>query len=221
MQAEAFAFKKGLYNISNKLTNSDLDKMKFMLSDFLPRQQLERAQSGFDLLCLMASRRDILAYNDYSFLEEVLCEVGKGECVKSCLLTTTLYSVTGASATSSRAAVLDVRSPKSLHLKKFLGELGDSLSGENVHDLCQFFAGICESINYQNVHNIKSAEQLFSRLQDSHLIGLDHLRPLREVLNLIGRLDLADKIDTFNAGLANFTPCVPENHRGENTVDPH
>lgn len=45
--------------------------MKFMLSDFLPRQQLEKAKSGFDVLNLMAVRKDLLSPEDYSFLGSV------------------------------------------------------------------------------------------------------------------------------------------------------
>lgn len=93
--------------------------------------------------------------------------------------------------------------PKLLQVKRFLGELAENMSSENVHDLCLFFAGICKSINYnyQNVDDIKSAEVLFSKLQESHLIGAGHLQPLQRVFELIGRLDLASNIESFNTGI--------------------
>lgn len=191
-KSREFAFKRGLYNISNKLTTSDIDKMKFILSDFLPRQQLEKAMSGFDLLCLMASRSDILSCNDYSFLQEVLMEVGKGDCVEGFLSSYSLHCVLGSPCVTHHL--------KSELVKVFLGELADNLTAENVHDLILFFSGICESINYQNMHNVRSAEQLFSRLLECHIIGASQLQPLQEVLTVIGRLDLADQIEIFNAG---------------------
>lgn len=193
-KSREFAFKRGLYNVSNKLTTSDVDKMKFMLSDFLPRQQLEKSSSGFDLLCLMASRSDILSYKDYSFLQEVLKEVGKGDCVDGFLSASySLHGVLGSTCTSHHFFKPEL-------VKVFLGELADNLTADNVHDLILFFAGICESINYQNMHNVRSAEQLFSRLLECHIVGVSQLQPLQEVLTLIGRLDLADQIEVFNAG---------------------
>lgn len=207
-KAQMFSFKQGLYNISNKLTTSDVDKMKFMLSDFLPRQQLEKARSGFDLLCLMASREDLLSCKDCSFLEEVLREVGKADYIRGAFLPVSSLSP---SMVLVNSVSLHQR-PKLLQIKRFLGEIGDNLSTENVHDLCQFFAGICESINHQNLHHIKSAEQLFSRLQESHLVGVGRLQPLQQVLNLIGRLDLASSIEAFNAGTwqsSNQYPSLP------------
>ena len=85
-------------------------------------------------------------------------------------------------------------------MKKLLGEVCDNLSSENVNDLCQFFVGICESINYQNYHKIKSAEELFSRLQESHLLGLGDLQLLQCILRLLGRLDLAALVEAFVSG---------------------
>ena len=192
-KSREFAFKRGLYNISNKLTTSDVDKIKFMLADFLPRQQLEKARSGFDLLCLMASRSDLLSYSDYSFLQEVLREVGKGDCVEGFLSSS--YSLQDV----FRSSISPCHCKPEL-VKAFLGELADNLTAENVHNLILFFAGICESINYHNMHDVISAEQLFSRLLECHVVGASQLRPLQEVLTLLGRLDLADQVEIFNAG---------------------
>ncbi len=186
-----------------------MNKMKFILSDFLPRQQLEKAKSGFDVLCLMAVRGELLSPKDYSFLEEVLKEVGKEEFIKSC--STSLPSMPSFNVDTSNSISQYLR-PKLLQVKKFLGELADNLSSENVHDLCLFFAGICGSINYQNVNDIKSAEELFSRLLESHLIGTGNLQPLQRVFELIGRLDLASSIETFNTGVwqsVNDNPSLP------------
>jgi len=161
-RVRGFAFKRGLYSISSKLTTADVSKMRFILSDLLPRQQLERTRSGFDLLCLMASKEDLLSYNDHSFLEEVLREVGKGDYVKYMSINYPCPdlrpSIAGSDSVSRHLR------PKLSPLKSFLREIGDHLTYENVHDVACFFSGICESINYQNVEDIKSAEQLFTRL---------------------------------------------------------
>lgn len=200
-KGKLFAFRHGLYKISNRMSDSDVEKIKFMLSDFLPRQQLEKARTAFDVFCLMSTREDLLSQDDFSFLEEVLQEVGKRDCVRSCFSTapTTSYDV-APSLTS--CSVAQHQKPKLPQIKKFLGELSDSLSADNIRDLSLFFAGICESINYQNARDIQSGEQLFSKLQESHLlgVGVTQLQPLRHVFVLIGRLDLATSIDNYISG---------------------
>lgn len=195
---QLFAFRWKLYGISKNLTGSDIGKMKFMLSDFLPRQQLETTKSGFDLLCLMATRKDILSPDNYSFLEEVMQEVGKSDYVRS---QSSAPNLSDAWLMSSPCTVIpQQQKPKVLEVKKLLGEICDNLSVENIHDLCLFFAGICGSINYNNLHTIKSAEDLFCRLQESHLLGIGQLQPLQQVLGLIGRVDLASSIEAFKNG---------------------
>lgn len=197
---DAIRFKEGLYTISIKLTSSDVSKMKFMLADFLPRQQLERAKSGFDVLCLMATRNDLLSPKDYSFLEEVLREVGKDQLVKEYLRASSssipsVFPVQNLSDTTSH-----YKRPRVLEFKRFLCELADGLSSENIHDIGLFFADICKSINYQNFEDIKSGEVLFSKLQESHLIGVGHLQLLQKIFELIGRLDLVSSIESYNNG---------------------
>ena len=198
-RAKKFLFKQGLYLISNKLTTSDVAKIKFMLSDFLPRQQLEKTRSGFDLLCLMSTRCELLSPDNYSFLEEVLQEVGKSDCVRSSFSLGSSVSLFIHNP-QPLPQKLPHEQPKLLEIKKFLGEMSDNLSTDNVYDLCLFFSEICESINYQKVGQI-SAEQLFSKLQESHILGIGQLQPLRQVLVLLGRCDLASCIDDFNSGV--------------------
>ena len=148
----------------------------------------------------MAVRSDLLSPEDHSFLEEVLREVGKDDCIKGFLKVTTSSPIVVSRVNVSNS-ISQYQRPKLLQVKRFLGELADGVSSENVHDISLFFAGICESINYQNVDDIKSAEVLFSKLQESHLIGAGHLQPLQRVFELIGRLDLASSIERFNSGM--------------------
>ena len=191
-KVKMFAFKRALYDISNKLAEYDLDKMRFMLADFLPRQHLEKSRSGFDLLCLMATRSSLLTCDDYSFLEEILKEVGKKDIVKPIFLDS--YSNT---ALSTSPVAMPQHKEDLLQLKRFLGELSDNLTIENVHDMCNFFAGICESINYQNLCCIESGTQLFSRLLESEVIGVGQLQPLQLVFGIIGRLDLSANVEAI------------------------
>lgn len=200
-KARQFVFKEALYKISNELTGSDVEKMKFMLSDFLPRQQLEKAKSGFDLLCLMASKSDLLSCDDYSFLEEVMREVGKGDRVRSITLASGSVPFIDDSISGSP------QRRKLLQLKKFLAELADDLTVENVRDMSLFFTGVCESINYQNVDGIKSGEELFSRLLDGQLISIGQLQPLEHILRIIGRLDLASKIKLWMPSNSSTEQC--------------
>lgn len=195
-EMKLFAFKRALFNISSKLSDSDLGKMKFILADFLPRRELEKCRSGFDLLCLMASRSDILSCENYSFLEEVLREVGKEDIVRTMVLASS-----SSPAFNTSPVVVPEDKKKLLQVKRFLADLADNLTAENVRDMCQFFAGICKSINYLNLHSITSGEQLFSKLLESELIGFGQLQPLQLVLSIIGRLDLSTNVEAFSESM--------------------
>lgn len=196
-RAELFVFKHSLYTVANKFTSSDVERLKFLLTDHLPRQQLEKATKGFDVLCLM-SYKGLLLPGDYSFLEELLQEIGKPECMSSFSVETSTLRSLVCSPTSTGA--VSHHRPKLSQLKSFLSELLDKMSASNIHDLCLFFCGICEAINHQNAHEIKTAEELFTRLQESFIVGKGLLQPLKHVLHLLGRLDLCASIDAYNAG---------------------
>ena len=83
--ATELEFKKGLYKISSHFSRSEVDKLKFILSDFIPRRKLERATSAFHVFCLLESHDALLNRHDLTFFKEILDEVHKGHCVQQYL----------------------------------------------------------------------------------------------------------------------------------------
>ncbi len=208
-KAKRFGFRNGLYTISSKLTTPDVKKIRFMLSDFLPKQQLEKAGGGFDLLCLMATRSELLSPDNLSLLQEVLQEVGKRDCMEAAFSRpgTNYFLPMFSSAMKPHSSQLQQERPRLLQIKKLYSNMCDSLSAQNVHDLSLFFADVGEALKYHEVQHVKSAEDLFSTLEEGHLIGAGQLLPLQHTLVLIGRLDLASTIDAFQSEMTS-TPNV-------------
>ena len=83
--AAELEFKKGLYKISSHFSRSEVDKLKFILSDFIPRRKLERATSAFHVFCLLESHDALLNRHDLAFFKEILDEVHKGHYIQEYL----------------------------------------------------------------------------------------------------------------------------------------
>lgn len=190
-----FTFKCALYSVANNLTSHDVEHIKFLLADCFPRQELEKTKNGFGLLCLLCTRRELLSPNGYSFLEELLREVGKSECLKDILSDTTAFQF----SSMLQDTHLDADQSTSLQLE-FLDCLAEELTTDNAQTLGLFFAEVCESISYANAAALISAKDLFGKLQESQIIGVGHLLPLHTTLVLIGRLDLASTVEQFCSG---------------------
>ena len=190
-----FSFKCALYSVANNLTSHDVDHIKFLLADCFPRQELEKARSGFVLLNLLCTRRELLSPNGYSFLEELLKEVEPSESLKDIFSNAatryTLSSMTDDINLDAKCASLQL---------EFLDCLAEKLNTDNVQTLSLLFAEVCETISYANAVTIKCGKVLFNKLLEGQLIGMGHLQPLHTPLLLIGRLDLATLVEQFCSG---------------------
>lgn len=188
-----FSFKCALYSVANNLTSHDVDHIKFLLTDTFPRQELEKARNGFGLLCLLCTRKELLSPNCYSFLDELLREVGKTEFLKEISDTST--------PSHFASIVIDADDSTSLKFKEFLDFLAEELTSDNVQTLSLFFVDVCESISYASAVALSSAKDLFSKLQEGRIIGMNHLQSLHKPLGLIGRMDLVAVLEQFGSGL--------------------
>lgn len=190
-----YTLKCALYVVANNLTSHDVDHIKFLLADCFPRQELEKARSGFCLFCLLCTRRELLSPNNYSFLEEILSEVGKSGCLEEIFsdMSSSFYPPSIVHDTNFEAI--------SLQLKEFLDSLADKLTRDDIQTLSLFFADVCESISYASAVALMSAKDMFIKLQEGQVIGVGHLQPLHKPLVLIGRLDLATSVEQFSSGM--------------------
>ena len=69
-------FKAHLMSISNQLTSDDLNKMKFVLQDDLPKRKLEGVQQPYQLFSLMMEAK-LLSANNLTRLGELLKSTGR------------------------------------------------------------------------------------------------------------------------------------------------
>lgn len=69
-------FKAHLMSISNQLTSDDLNKMKFVLQDDLPKRKLEGVQQPYQLFSLMMEAK-LLSANNLTRLAELLKSAGR------------------------------------------------------------------------------------------------------------------------------------------------
>lgn len=190
---ENFAFKKGLYQISNHLSNSEVVTLKFFLAESIPRSQLEKARTGFDIFCLMCDK-DHLSPNNLSFLEEIL------ECVHKKHFVQKYLGSLGVGSAQNPPLNIGAGQPfvgegngRLSGLKVFLSrDIGAELSQENVRDLALFFHG--EHISMQVIERMRSAEELFDKLLTSHVLDGSNLQALQNVLDVIGRKDLSNRV---------------------------
>ena len=173
-------FKKGLYKIASHFSGSEVGKLKFILSDFIPRRRLEWATNAFHVFCLLESH-NMLSRSDLTFFREILSEVHKAHHIDRYL-------------SESRPSELNLSPSRPLRdtrLTSFLASLADDLSRENVRDIGLFFSG--EPLRMDNVENLVDGVKLFEMLKDAG-VGVEEVR---DVMNVLSRKDLVSKIDSF------------------------
>ena len=193
MESETFFFRKCLYQISSHLGRYDVDKIKFMVSDHIPRTLLETARSGFDVFCLM-EERNLLTSTELFFLREVLDTVSKSHYIDSYLNARGSAGVALKQIPGYTAGIPDpTRGPASLTShKKLLGRLGDGMTPENVRDMALFFHG--NSIHVRDIEELRTAEKIFDKLESGRAIQSGDYTILYNVLDALGRLDLCEMI---------------------------
>ena len=170
-------FKKGLYRISSHFSRSEVDKLKFIFSDSIPRRQLERATSAFHVFCLLESH-DLLSRTNLSFFREILSEVHKAHYIDKYV-------------TNYHPSELPLTQGRGLEDATFLANLADELTRENVRDVGLFFSG--ETIPLEDVESIGDGVTLFGKLRDA---GVDFVQ-LKEVMSVLSRKDLVRKMESY------------------------
>ena len=208
---DLFTFRKHLYWISNQLSSQEVENLKFMCNDVVPRRQLERLRSGFDLFCVLEGK-NFFSPTNIEFLKEILETVGKDHLVKKLLsegggrAVAEMHEI-GAS-TMELPGEGDQYDPSKLkqEFKRLLLKVGDELMERNVRDIAFFFQDP-ESLSLQEIEQLRSASKLFQTLQDQGIIGPTKLRKLRATLDVIGRKDVCKIIDDYQESIPQFVKC--------------
>ena len=205
---DRFTFRQHLYWISNQLSSQEVENLKFMCNDVVPRRQLERIRSGFDLFCVLEGKNLILTYVE--FLKEILETVGKDHLVKKLLNEgggRGIVEVDESSASNMQPSAESEAQYDAPKLKKafktLLLKVGDELMEQNIRDIAFFFQDP-ESLSLQDIEHLRSASKLFQKLQDQGIIGPTKLETLRATLDVIGRKDVCKIIDDYQEKIPQF-----------------
>lgn len=77
---ESFDLKSTLLHISDQLSKEQLDKLKFLCKDHIPKKDAEKIDTGLKLFTLLMERQK-LADNDTDFLCEILEKIHRPDLV--------------------------------------------------------------------------------------------------------------------------------------------
>ena len=173
-------FRRQLYKISIRLSSDDVQNIKFYcMDDYISRRQVDGAQSGFQLFCLLVDK-GLVSKDDTTLLKTLLDLVSKGDCIQL-LCARPLQE---GNDPPYRALMLANPAFKSL-----LKEVGDSLPQKQLRDVAYFFSG--SVLTAQDAEDVKRPEEVFQKLKDCR-IGVD---TLLTVFDAIGRQDLCEKVN--------------------------
>ena len=193
---DLFTFRKHLYWISNQLSSQEVENLKFMCNDLVPRRQLERLRSGFDLFCVLEGK-DLISTNNVALLEEILETVGKDHLVRKLLNGQAIAEVGPSNVEPSAESEAHYNSTNLKTAFKFmLVKVGDELMEQNVRDIALFFQDP-KSLSLQDIEHLRSASRLFQKLEDQGIIGPTKLEKLRATLDVIGRKDVCKIVDDY------------------------
>ena len=209
---DLFTFRKHLYWISNQLSSQEVENLKFMCNDVVPRRQLERLRSGFDLFCVLEGK-NFFSPTNVEFLKEILETVGKDHLVKKLLSegggrgVAEMHEIGASTMQLPAEGEVQYDTPKlEKAFKRLLLKVGDELMERNVRDIAFFFQDP-ESLSLQEIEQLRSASKLFQTLQDQGIIGPTKLEKLRATLDVIGRKDVCKIIDDYQESIPQFVKC--------------
>ena len=199
---DLFTFRKHLYWISNQLSSQEVENLKFMCNDMVPRRQLERLRSGFDLFCVLEGK-DLISTTKVDFLEEILETVGKDHLVKKLEnegdgrgIAEVGHEIGASNMQHSAESEAQHDAPNLKAFKALLLKVGDELMEQNVRDIALFFQDP-KSLSLQDIEHLRSASRLFQKLHDQGIIGPTKLEKLRATLDVIGRKDVCKIVDDY------------------------
>ncbi len=197
---ERFQFRRHLYLISNHISSSEVENLKFLVTDFLPRRKVEKVKTAFELFCLLEGIGNISA-TETAFLGELLQSLRKKHLIQQ--LEQGRGSGVGARAphvaTPPEAALMgyDVQGLVK-KFKELLLEISDNLEEAHVRDVALFFfdPGV-PGLTLMDIEEMRSGSTLFQVLRDNRTITPTNLERLQIVLETIGRRDLCSMINDY------------------------
>ena len=204
----SFEYRKQLFRISNRLSDSDVANLKFLCGDVVPRRVLEGVSTGSELFQALEDV-DALSYNNLDFLELIFDSVSKAYLVRELrgALTNPPPRVPARETGEDEAggpASLPPTHPASVKFGKFLVALGDELPERELKQVAYFFRSFraAAGLSAQEIQRLKEPAVLFKVLKQEKMVQPTDMGMLRDVMEAIGRLDLCERIDDYTVSVA-------------------
>ena len=185
-----FEFRKQLFKLSNRLTNSDVKKLKFLCSALLPRRNLETINTGFELFTALEGIEE-LSPDKLDTLEQLLKALKRGHLLRP------LKEALPPRPGNAAPPLSDVTSGPvpSIKFNQFLITVGEDLPKRDLDNVIYFFRN--SGLPAQVLENLQEPCELFDLLKQERIISQADLSQLRAILRDIGRLDICAKIDQY------------------------
>lgn len=188
-------FRRVLNRIGNHLSRQNFEDLKFVCKDVVAVARMERVRCVLDLFQAL-EERGRLAVNDLEFLAQALETVGCARLLSE--LENEGFQVPRQQVDSA----LQPYVPRQAMPKKSKGylftecllQISQGLSSRDVETLSFTWS---DSLLGMSVDRVFSAHQLLQVLQQRQIIAPDDLKALYEELHVIGRSDLAQKINEY------------------------
>ncbi len=207
---ERFQFRRHLYLISNHFSSSEVENLKFLCTDLLPRRKVEKVTTAFELFCLLEDTGSV-SMTETAFLEELLQSLRKKHLIQPLLEQGGGRGVvdTRSPHIAEAAQVIYDMSKLKSRYKKLLVTISDDLQESNVRDIGLFFFDpSIAALSLKEIERMRSGSKLFQVLQDNGTITPTDMQRIRTVLETIGRRDLCTEIDDYMKATKDF--IVPQ-----------
>ena len=188
-----FKLRKHLYLIGQNMSRDDLNSLKFLCSYHdVPRRQLEKIETAFQLFCALESINKI-GYGNDKVLRDLLASRQKVHLLERFPINTEDGEVLDTDHGSMTPSPQSIQS-----LSVFLDGISDSLSKHDFFALaCFLFDPLNNSYSYRDIEDMSSARVIFDKLITSKIIGPTNLTALYQVFEVIGRNDLCQRIKEY------------------------
>ena len=188
-------FRRALNRIGNHLSRQNFEDLKFVCKDVVAVARMERVRCVLDLFQAL-EERGRLAVNDLEFLAQALETVGCARLLSE--LENEGFQVPRPQVDSTLQPYVPGQAmPKKSKEYLFtacLLQISQGLSSRDVETLSFTWS---DSLLGMSVDRVFSANQLLQVLQQRQIISPDDLKALYEELHMIGRSDLAQKINEY------------------------
>ena len=188
-------FRRALNRIGNHLSRQNFEDLKFVCKDVVSVARMERVRCVLDLFQAL-EERGRLAVDELEFLAQALETVGCARLLSE--LENEGFSVPRPQVDSAIQAYVPGQAmpgkSKEYLFTEYLLQISQGLSSRDVETLSFTWS---DSLLGMSVDRVFSANQLLQVLQQRQIITPDDLKALYEELHIIGRSDLAQKINEY------------------------